>query len=93
MKLQGAETEFSFHEARTPGFEFRSDDLMLSRTWRSWEETKENREKTRKAKNPKFLDMLVSFGRRKNNWKRTELDGEEEEKQSKERRSFFVFRE
>lgn len=70
MKLQGAETEFSFHEARTPGFEFRSDDLMLSRTWRSWEETKENREKTRKEKNPKFRNMLVSFGRKEREGRR-----------------------
>ena len=70
MKLQGAETEFSFHEARTPGFEFRSDDLMLSRTWRSEEETKENREKIRRERNPKFRDMLVSFGRKEREGRR-----------------------
>ena len=55
-KEQGPTPEF--HESRTPGFESRRDDLILSRTWRSSEETMENGERTRKKKkkNPKLRD-------------------------------------
>lgn len=57
-KVQRPPAPEELHESKTPGFESRRDDLMLSRTWRSEEETMEKRETTRekKKKNPKLRD-------------------------------------